>query len=99
MVKERLTTVGIGAHDEAWNRMLLERGVVPDRLPTVKKILTRVGITKQNLHDLIEIYEGPTDMHQPFPGFVGTDAQIEDLAGRLEECKTSFKSHFADHDS
>lgn len=95
MFDERLPS----ADDDAWNRMLLERGATPDRLPTLKSVLARVGITKQNLRDLIEIYEGPTDMHQPFPGFGGTDQEIEEVAGRLEECKTSFQSHFVDHDS
>ncbi len=87
------------ADDNAWNRMLIERGASHDRLTTVKRVLAGVGITKQNLRDLIEIYEGPTDMHQPFPGFGGTDHEIEEVAGRLEECKTSFQSHFIDHDS
>jgi hypothetical protein len=95
MFDERLQA----ADDEAWNRMLLERGAAPEHLTTVKKILIRVGISKQNLRDLIEIYEGPTDMHQPFPGFGGSDREIEEVAFRLEECKTSFQSHFIDHDS
>lgn len=99
MFDERDTTVGTGDADEAWNRMLVERGATPDRLSIVKGILARVGITKQNLCDLIEIYEGPTDMHQSFPGFGGTDEELEEIAGRLEECKTSFQSHFVDHDS
>lgn len=87
------------ADENAWNRMLFERGVTPDRLQVVKRVLAGVGITKSNLVDLIEIYEGPTDMHQPFPGFGGSDKEIEEVAGRLEECKTSFQSHFIDHDS
>ena len=87
------------ANDEAFDQLLREQGTPSDRLFIVKSILVRVGVTNENLRDLIETYEGPTDMHQPFPGFGGTDHEIEEVAGRLEECKTSFQSHFIDHDS
>ena len=82
-----------------WDVLLLKQGASAERLSVVKEILANVGITHQNLRDLIEIYEGPTDMHLPFPGFGGTNEEIEQLAGRLQECKTSFQAHFIDHDS
>ena len=83
---------------DPWSTILLRHGATAERLPIVKSLLAKVGITHQNLPDLIEIYEGPTDIHQPFPGFGGTDKKIEDLAGRLQECKTSFKAHYSQFD-
>ena len=98
MTSESRNTSAEIAASGAWDATLLKYGASKEHLPIVKNILANVGITHENLRDLIEIYEGPTDMHQPFPGFGGTDQEISELAGRLEECKTSFQSHYSDHD-
>jgi hypothetical protein len=78
--------------------MLLDLGAPAERLPVVKTILTQSGITKENLHELIRFSESPMGMHRPFPGFGGSDGEIDQIAADLQAEKTMYRSHYLDHD-
>lgn len=86
------------SQSETWDAMLLRHGATPDRLPTVKDVLARVGITRDNLQDLIRLSESRMGMGSPFRGFGGSDAELDQVVADLEAEKTMFQSHFADHD-
>ncbi len=78
--------------------MLRDLGAPVERLPVVKTILAQSGITKENLHELIRLSESPMGMKRPFPGFGGSDGEIDQIAADLQAEKTMYRSHYLDHD-
>lgn len=84
--------------EQAWDVMLLEYGATPERLPVVKTILAGVGVTKDNLRELVRLSESRMGMNSAFRGFGGNDAELDQVAADLEAEKTMFQSHYRDHD-
>ncbi len=81
-----------------WNAILLEYGATPERLPAVKAVLAGVGVTRDNLRELIRLSEGRMGINSTFRGFGGSDAELDQVAADLEAEKTMFQSHYRDHD-
>lgn len=77
--------------------MLVEYGASEERLPVVKTILARSGITKDNLRELIRLSESRMGMNRTFPRLGGSDREIDQIAADLEAEKTMYQSHYLDH--
>lgn len=79
--------------------LLLEYGATPETMRLVKEVLARYGLNDAaEIRRCIDTYRSPADVHRTFPGFGGSYAKLRDLAAALEECKTSFRAHYEDHD-
>lgn len=81
-----------------WDAILMEYGASPDRLTAVKTILRCCGITHMNFLQLIQLSESSMGMNRKFPGFGGSDVEIEQLEADLQAEKTMWQSHYLDHD-
>ncbi len=84
--------------EQEWSAILLGYGAAPERLPAVKAVLAGVGVTRDNLRELIRLSEGRMGMNSTFRGFGGSDVELDQVAADLEAEKTMFQSHYRDHD-
>jgi hypothetical protein len=96
--QDQLATPPLQDAEWEWNAMLLEYGATPERLPVVKAVLAGVGVTRDNLRELIRFSESRMGMNCAFRGFGGSDAELDQVAADLEAEKTMFQSHYLDHD-
>lgn len=83
---------------DPWHTILLKYGATVDRVPVVREILIRNGITPKDLPELIRLSESPMGLNCPFTGFSGSDTEIDQIAADLQAEKTMIKAHFEDHD-
>ncbi len=83
---------------DPWHTILLKYGATAERVPVVREILMRNGITPEDLPELIHLSESLMGLNHPFTGFSGSDAEIDQIAADLQAEKTMVKAHFEDHD-
>lgn len=88
----------IGREEAEFNHFLIEHRTPEERLPAVKAILARSGITRRNLRDAIELYQSRMGEGVPFPGFSGDDKTIEQLAVALQADEMQYRFHYEEPD-